>query len=226
MAMRGLALLAAVSAVAASCSGNAAAATGPSALEETRTIVALGDSLTSGRGIGRDEAYPAQIEKMIKRAKLPFKVINHGISGDTTADGLRRLQAALDDTPAIMIVALGANDGLRGVPVAQVRANLEKIIEAAQARNIEVLLCGMDALPILGWQYTLDFHQLYPALAAKYNVPLVPFMLEGVFGNQNMVQDDFIHPNRAGALRIAENIWAYLQPLAQRLSSAIVAAGL
>jgi acyl-CoA thioesterase-1 len=221
MAMKGLALLAAVSAVAVSCSGNAAAATGPSALEETRTIVALGDSLTSGRGIGRDEAYPAQIEKMIKRAKLPFKVINHGISGDTTADGLRRLQAALDDNPAIMIVALGANDGLRGVPVAQVRANLEKIIEAAQARHIEVLLCGMDALPILGWQYTLDFHQLYPALAAKYNVPLVPFMLEGVFANQNMLQDDFVHPNQAGALRIAENIWAYLQPLAQRLLSAL-----
>ena len=221
--MRGLAFLAAVSALAASCSGHASAATGPSALAETRTIVALGDSLTSGRGIGRDEAYPAQLEKMVKRAKLPFKVVNHGVSGDTTSDGVRRLQAALDEDPAILIVALGANDGLRGVPVSQVRANLEKIIEAAQERHIEVLLCGMDALPILGWQYTVDFHLLYPSLAQKYDVPLVPFMLEGVFANQNMLQDDFVHPNPAGALRIAENIWPYVQQIATRLSAATVA---
>src|SRR5919108_5196954 len=102
--MRSLMALAASAALCANCSGDAAAATGPSALTDVRTIVALGDSLTSGRGIARDEAYPAQLEKMLKRAKLPFKVVNHGVSGDTTSDAVRRLQAALDEDPAIMIV--------------------------------------------------------------------------------------------------------------------------
>jgi acyl-CoA thioesterase-1 len=217
--MRTLMFLAAAAAVGANCSGRASAATAPSQLVQSRTIVAFGDSLTSGRGMSREEAYPAQLEKMLKAARLPFKVVNDGVSGDTTADAVRRLNTALDEDPAIMIVAFGANDGLRGVPVSQVRANLEKIIEAAQARHIEVLLCGMDALPILGWQYTVDFHQLYPALAARYNVPLVPFMLEGVLANQDMLLPDFIHPNATGAARIAQNIWPYLQPLALRLAS-------
>jgi acyl-CoA thioesterase I len=129
------------------------------------------------------------------------------------AQALRRLDAALAAKPSVLIVGLGANDGLRGVPVAQVRANLETILEPAQARGISVLLCGMDALPIYGWDYTLQFHNVFPALAAKYKVPLVPFMLDGVFGNQAMLQPDMAHPNAAGAAQIAKTIWTYLEPL-------------
>jgi acyl-CoA thioesterase I len=204
--------------IGAACSG-ASAATQPTGIDRPLTIVALGDSLTSGRGMTKEEAYPAVLEKTLKASGLPYTVSNHGVSGDTTADALRRLDAALDEQPAILIVALGANDGLRGVPVATVRGNLETIIEAAQARHIDVLLCGMEALPVLGWQYTLDFHQIYPSLAAKYNLPLVPFILTGVMGNQRMMQSDGVHPNAAGAVEIAASIWPYLQPLAMRAAA-------
>jgi acyl-CoA thioesterase-1 len=150
---------------------------------------------------------------MLDEAKLPFRVVNHGVSGDTTAGGVRRLRAALDEKPAVLIVALGANDGLRGVPVSQVRANLEKIIEGAQAEGVQVLLCGMEALPTNGWDYFLQFHQIYPALAQKFNVPLVPFILQNVLLNgQEMLQPDF-HPNARGAVEIAVTIWPYLQQL-------------
>ena len=185
----------------------------PTAAPVRHTIVALGDSLTSGHRLNRTEAYPALLEVELAAAGLSAGVINHGVNGDTTAGGLRRLDAALDEAPTILIVALGANDGLRGVPVAQVRANLERIIEGAQARGVRVLLVGMDALPLYGWQYTIDFHNLFPALAAKYKVPLVPFMLNGVLGNPDMMSSDGIHPNAAGARAIAGNIWPYLRQM-------------
>ena len=181
-------------------------------------IVALGDSLTSGHGLGRSHAYPAVLEASLREAGLPAAVINHGVSGDTTAGGVRRLEAALAEQPQILIVALGANDGLRGVSIATVRRNLEQILEAAQARDVSVLLCGMDALPLYGWQYTIDFHNIYPELAKRYGVPLVPFLLTGVVGNQTMLLPDMIHPNIAGAKVIASNIWPYLQPLAAALT--------
>jgi acyl-CoA thioesterase I len=207
----------------AGCSERASAptapTTGPTQIAQTRTIVALGDSLTSGRGLAADQTYPALLEKMLRSSDLPFTVQNHGVPGDTTADGLRRLGAALDAQPVVLIVALGANDGLRGVPIAQIRANLEKIIEGAQALNVTVLLCGMEALPLHGWEYTVEFHRLFPALAAKYGVPLVPFLLNGVIGNQRMLQPDLVHPNAAGAAEIARTIWPYLQPLAVRVAS-------
>jgi acyl-CoA thioesterase-1 len=145
---------------------------------------------------------------------VPATVINHGVSGDTSAGGVRRLDAALAEQPQILIVAFGANDGLRGVPVSQVRANLERIISIAQARGVAVLLCGMEALPLYGWQYTVDFHQLFPDVASKYNVPLVPFMLNGVLGNPDLMTSDGVHPNAAGARMIAENILPYVKELA------------
>jgi len=206
---------------AAGCTQSASAAAGPTAVADTRVIVALGDSLTAGKGLDDDEAYPAVLEQMLKTAGLPFTVKNHGVSGDTSADAVRRLDAALAESPAVMIVALGANDGLRGVPVAQVRRNLETIIEAAQARKISVLLCGMEALPVNGWEYTLEFHRLFPALAEKYQVPLVPFILNGVLGNTRMIQEDHVHPNAAGAASIARTIWPYLQPLVQDVAGIV-----
>jgi acyl-CoA thioesterase-1 len=196
--------------------GGAAAA----AKDRSLRIVALGDSLTSGHRLPKGDTYPSILEKALKDAGLPFDVVNHGVDGDTTAGGLRRLAAALDEKPQILIVAFGANDGLRGVPVAQVRANLSKMIETAQARGVSVLLVGMEALPLYGWQYTIDFHNLWPELAAKHNVPLVPFILNGVLGNPDLMSPDGIHPNAAGAKLIAANIWTALRPLAQSLTVA------
>jgi acyl-CoA thioesterase I len=215
-------LLAVTTAIAASCSNSAAAGTGPTAAQSVRTIVALGDSLTSGHGLdAKDQAYPAVLERMLTASGLPFRVVNHGVSGDTTAGALRRLDAALGENPSILIVALGANDGLRGVAVSQVRANLEKIIETAQGRQVAVLLCGMEALPLNGWDYTLAFHGVFPELAEKYSVPLVPFLLQGVLANQDMLLPDLIHPNAAGAAHIARTIWPYLQPLALKITGTL-----
>jgi len=215
-----LSLAAALSAGVA-CSERVSAATAPTRVADALKIVALGDSLTAGYGIARGEAYPALLEQLLREARLPFVVVNHGVSGDTTAGGVRRVRAALDERPRILIVALGANDGLRGTPVPAVRRNLEEIIETAQARGVSVLLCGMDALPLYGWQYTVDFHHMFPSVAEKYGVPLVPFLLNGVFGNEAMLQRDMIHPNASGARVIAANIWSYLQPLAAGLVAAL-----
>ena len=181
------------------------------------TIVALGDSLTSGHRLPESHAYPSLLQAELELQGLPFRVLNHGRNGDTTTGALRRLDAALAERPQILIVALGANDGLRGVPVTQVRDNLERIVEAAQARGISVLLVGMEALPLYGWQYTIDFHHVFPAVAAKYGVPLVPFMLNGVLGNPDLMSPDGIHPNAAGARAIAGNILPHLRPLAAEL---------
>jgi acyl-CoA thioesterase I len=205
--------LVAALATGAACSTTPDGGVGPSSLPHL-SIAALGDSLTSGYGIGRNQAYPALLERSLREAGLPFRVANHGASGDTTAGGLRRLADALAERPQILIVALGANDGLRRVPAADVRRNLEQIIEAAKAQGVSVLLCGMEALPIYGWQYTVDFHRVYPDLAAKHGVPLVPFLLDGVVGNSALLLPDMVHPNAAGAQAIADNIWPYLQPLA------------
>ncbi len=215
-----LSLAAALSAGVA-CSERVSAATAPTRVADALKIVARGDSLTAGYGIARGEAYPALLEQLLREARLPFVVVNHGVSGDTTAGGVRRVRAALDERPRILIVALGANDGLRGTPVPAVRRNLEEIIETAQARGVSVLLCGMDALPLYGWQYTVDFHHMFPSVAEKYGVPLVPFLLNGVFGNEAMLQRDMIHPNASGARVIAANIWSYLQPLAAGLVAAL-----
>ena len=144
-------------------------------------------------------------------------VSNHGVSGDTTVDAVLRLDAALAEQPDIMIVALGANDGLDGVPLSVVRANLEKVIESAQERNIKVVLCGMEALPFHGFDYFLGFRRIFPSLADEYDVPLVPFILSGVIGNRDMLLPDMVHPNAAGAAQIAQAIFPYVQPLAKAL---------
>jgi acyl-CoA thioesterase-1 len=178
-------------------------------------IVALGDSLTSGRGIGTERAYPALLQQRLDAADLHYTFVNAGVSGDTSARAVRRLDRALDGNVRVLVVALGANDGLRGRPVAELTANLSHIIEVAQARDISVLLCGMEALPIYGWDYTVAFHNAFRDLGTKYHVPLVPFILRNVIGNADMMQPDRAHPNAAGARAIADNIWPYLEKLLQ-----------
>lgn len=181
-------------------------------------IVAFGDSLTSGHKLPQKDAYPAVLQQKLKAAGLPFVIYNQGISGDTTGGALRRLDRALELGPRIAIVELGVNDGLRGVPVPQVKANLEKIISALQQQGADVLLCAMEALPFNGWQYTVEFHRMYEDLAAKYNVPMIPFLMNGVLGNPDLISDDGVHPNAAGARFIADTIWEYLEPMAKSVA--------
>jgi acyl-CoA thioesterase-1 len=176
-------------------------------------IVVLGDSLTSGHGIGEARAFPSVLQTYLDENGYQFRVVNAGVSGDTTSGALRRFEAVLTEDVRVLVVALGVNDGLRGVAVDQVKRNLARIIEAAQTRGITVLLCGMEALPMYGWQYTVAFHQMYIDLARQYRVPLVPFMLINVIGNAEMMQADGVHPNAAGARAMATHIWPHLEPL-------------
>src|SRR3954468_13629360 len=164
-----------------------------------RRIVCLGDSLTSGHGIGTAVAYPAILHQRVRRAGFPYEVINAGVSRETSAQARARLDRALEGDGRVLILALGANDGLRGVPVAQVTANLSHIIDVAQKRGIAVLLCGMEALPIHGWAYTTAFHQAYIDLAARFKIPLIPFILMNVIGDPRLMQADRAHPNVEGA---------------------------
>ena len=179
-------------------------------------IVVLGDSLTSGRGIGKAAAYPAILQERLEDNGYAYEVVNAGISGDTTARALRRYREALEDDVEILIVALGANDGLRGVPVDQVKSNLSEIMDDAQRRGIETILVGMDALPLRGWDYSVAFHRMYEDLAMRFRVPLVPFLLVNVMSNPSLMQSDHVHPNRAGARAIADLIWPSLQALLKR----------
>ena len=181
------------------------------------TIVALGDSLTAGLGLAPDEAYPTLLQQRLDAAGLDFQMVNAGVSGDTSAGGLRRLDWALEGGNAqVLIVALGGNDALRGLPVEGLRASLSEIVERAQARGIDVVLAGMEAPPNFGPIYTSAFRRVFSDLAAEYDVALVPFLLEGVAGEISLNQGDGIHPNPAGARKVAETIWPVLEPIVRR----------
>jgi acyl-CoA thioesterase I len=176
-------------------------------------IVVLGDSLTAGLGLPTQQAYPALLQERLKNAGLNYQVTNAGVSGDTSAGGLARLDWALDGDVRVLIVALGGNDGLRGLPAEQLQRNLAQIIERAQARDIKVVLAGMEAPPNYGRDYIVNFHKVYPALAKEYRVTLVPFLLQGVAGDEALNQRDGIHPTAAGARIVADNVWSVLEPI-------------
>ena len=178
-------------------------------------IAILGDSLTAGLGLPKAAAYPSLLQERIDADGLGFEIVNAGVSGDTSAGGLARLDWALDGDVRILIVALGGNDGLRGLPADELQHNLAQIIERAQARGITVILAGMEAPPNYGRDYIGSFHKVYPALAAKYHLAIVPFLLQGVAGDDNLNQRDGIHPTAAGARIVADTVWAVLRPLAE-----------
>ena len=180
-------------------------------------IVVLGDSLTAGLGLAVRDAYPTLLQERLKTQGLNFEVVNAGVSGDTSAGALSRLDWSLQGDVRVLIVALGGNDGLRGLPPEQLQQNLAQIIERAQARQIEVILAGMEAPPNYGREYIVSFHKVYPALAKRYGVALVPFLLQGVAGTETLNQADGIHPTAAGAQIVADNVWAVLKPVAERL---------
>lgn len=179
-------------------------------------IVVLGDSLTAGLGLPAANAYPSLLQQRVDAEGLDFEVVNAGVSGDTSAGGLSRLDWALQGDVRLLIVALGGNDGLRGLPVGQLRRNLGKIIERARARGIAVILAGMEAPPNFGRDYIVAFRQVYPSVAAEYHVAFVPFLLEGVAGHAGLNQNDGLHPTAAGARIVADNVWAVLGPLAKQ----------
>jgi acyl-CoA thioesterase I len=179
-------------------------------------IVALGDSLTAGLGVGADEAYPALLEARLRREGFTYRVVNAGVSGDTSAGGLRRIDWALRLSPAVVIVALGANDGLRGQSPDALRDNLTRIVERARAAGARVLLAGMRVPPNYGDDYTRAFAAVYPAVARATGAPLAPFLLEGVAGDPRLNQADGIHPTAEGQRRIAERLWPYLKPLLEK----------
>ena len=176
-------------------------------------IVFLGDSVTFGLGLPPHEAYPSIIQELIDAEGYRYKVHNASVSGDTTAGGLRRLSWVLDGDIHVLVIALGANDGLRGLSIAQMQENLSGIIEEAKSKDILVLLTGMEAPPNLGSLYANDFSVVFRDLADEYDVILLPFLLEGVAGNVGLNQADGIHPNTKGAQMIAEMVWLTLKPM-------------
>lgn len=176
-------------------------------------ILAFGDSLTAGYGLTPEEAYPALLQRRLDERGYRYRVVNAGVSGETTAGGLRRLEWSLVDGVELVILALGANDGLRGQPVPEMRQNLTQMIELIQTRGARPILAGMEAPPNLGPEYTQAFRAVYPELARRYRLPLIPFLLEGVAGLPEFNQADGIHPNRTGELRVLENVWRVLEPL-------------
>ena len=184
----------------------------------TPVIVAFGDSLTSGPGLEREEKYPALLQGKIDTKGYKFSVVNAGVSGDTSTAALKRLDAALVPEARVLVLALGMNDGLRGVPVATVERNLATIIERAQSRKIAVLLCGMEAPPLDGFKYTLEFHRLFTRLATRYDLPLVPFFLFEIAGDPRLNMPDRVHPNADGHKLIADAIWSHLEPLLARIA--------
>lgn len=183
-------------------------------------IVALGDSLTAGYGLVESASYPAILQQKIDQDGYDFEVVNAGVSGDTSAGGLRRVDWALDGDVRVLIVALGANDGLRGLSIAEMKQNLTTIIERARERNVVVILAGMEAPPNYGAEYTQSFRTAYRDIAQKARVLFIPFLLDKVAGQPALNQADGIHPNVDGARVVADTVWAVLRGLLDQMASA------
>jgi len=176
-------------------------------------LVALGDSLTAGLGLDPAQAYPALLEQQLRAEGVDLTVVNAGVSGDTTAAGLRRAEWSLDGDVRFLIVALGGNDGLRGLPAAQMKQNLAAILSLAKSRDIPVILAGMEAPPNFGAIYTTQFRDVFRELAAEHDVSFMPFLLVGVAGEPGLNQADGIHPNAEGAQIVATRVREALEPL-------------
>lgn len=192
-------------------------AAGATAAQARHTIIFFGDSLTEGHGL-RDpdtQAFPAIIQQKIDAEHLPWRVVNAGLSGETSAGGLRRVDWILRQPADIFILELGANDGLRGIDPAVTRKNLEAIIARVRAKDpqVKVVLAGMQMPPGIGQSYADAFREIFPAVAHREHVPLIPFLLEGVGGRPDLNQADGIHPTAAGHRIVAENVWKIIRPL-------------
>jgi acyl-CoA thioesterase-1 len=223
-----LALSCALSPALAGCGGSEAGplerqGAAPTSAERERSglplVVFLGDSLTAGLGLAKDRAYPALLRDSLEAEGRGFRLLNSGVSGDTSAGGLARLDWILRQDPDVLVVGLGANDGLRGLPVEQMEANLRVIVERGREAGARVLLLGMRLPPNYGPDYVEEFEAAYPRLARELEVPFVPFLLEGVAGDPRLNQDDGIHPNAAGQERVASNVAGPLRELLEELAA-------
>jgi len=181
--------------------------------DKPNKLVVLGDSLTEGYGVARSAAFPALLEKKIKDSGKPWTVVNAGISGATTASGPSRMRWQLKSNPQLIILALGANDGLRGVNLESTEKNLAQTIEIAQKEKIKIVLAGMMLPPNYGVQYGKNFQALYNRLAKKYQLQKIPFLLDGVAGNPKLNLADGIHPNEKGHEIIADHVYKAIKDL-------------
>jgi acyl-CoA thioesterase-1 len=191
--------------------------TGRSDMTDDRPVlVSFGDSLTAGRGVEPGQNYPSQLQRKLDAEGYQYRVVNAGVSGDTSAQGLDRLAIIRDLRPSIVIVELGANDGLRGIPVEATRQNLDTIVTQLKADGAEVVLAGMALPPNYGSSYTGEFRRMFPELARRHKIALVPFLLQGVAGHPELNQDDGIHPTGRGYSTVVENVWPVLRPMLSR----------
>jgi acyl-CoA thioesterase-1 len=183
-------------------------------LEDSRPLVLfVGDSLTAGYGLAVDEAYPARVEELLAAAGTPIRAVNAGVSGDTTAGGLARIDRLLQQQPAIVVVEFGANDGLRGQPVDGIAANLREIVRRAQGAGARVVVAGMRIPPNYGAEYAEAFAAIYPAVAKETGATLLPFLLVEVAGRPELNQADGIHPTAEGQRRVARTVEGVLRPM-------------
>ena len=204
----------------ATTAARATASADPTAPVVRPKIVALGDSLTVGLGLLESESYPSLLQNKLDEEGYRYEVVNSGVSGDTSAGGLRRLDWALDGDVRILILALGANDGLRGLPIAEMKQNLTTIITRARERSIVVILAGMEAPPNYGPEYIQAFRMAFRDVASKERVLLIPFLLDKVAGQASLNQPDGIHPNAEGARIVAETVWPVLRSVLDQMGTA------
>lgn len=184
--------------------------------QNKQTIVVFGDSLSAGYGLSQNQSWVALMQAQVSQQKWPYQIINASISGETTSSGLARFKQMLSaHRPQIVILELGANDGLRGLPVAQMRDNLSAMITLAKASQTKVLLLGMKIPPNYGKKYTQDFSETYPLLAKQHQIDLVPFLLEGVAGHRQLIQNDGLHPLATAQPQLLANVWQPLKQMAQ-----------
>jgi len=182
---------------------------------QTKTILFFGDSLTAGYGLSPEIAFPALVEKELIKENKKVKVINAGLSGETSAGGLSRIDWTLRQPVDVFVLELGANDGLRGLPIEQTEKNLQAIIDKVKSKypKVKIVLAGMMVPPNMGKSYSDEFKRIYPTMAQKNKTILIPFLLEGVAGNEKLNQADGIHPNAEGHRIVANNLIAFLRPL-------------
>jgi acyl-CoA thioesterase-1 len=185
-------------------------------------VLCFGTSLTAGLGLDPEDAYPALLQHRIDSVGLPFRVVNAGVSGETSAAGLRRIDWLLAQPVAVLVLELGANDALRGLDLSAARANLQAIIDKTRARHpgVRLVIAGMEAPPNLGAQYTSEFRALFADLARANDAALIPFLLADVGGVAALNQPDGLHPNPAGAQLVARNVWRVLEPVLRRAAAA------
>ena len=181
--------------------------------DTVKTIVFFGNSITAGYGLEMSEAFPALIQRKIDSLALPYKVVNAGVSGETSSGGDGRIDWVLRQPVDVFVLELGGNDGLRGIPVTETRKNLQSIIDKVKAKNpaVKIIIAGMQIPPNMGKQYTGEFRSMYPELAKKNDIALIPFLLEGVGGEAKFNQDDGIHPTAEGQKILAQNVWEVLK---------------